>query len=473
MAGYDKIYVGGQWVQPDAATAEPVVNPATEQVIAEVPLGSARDVDRAVFAARAAFEEWSATPSKERAAALRRIAAGLTSRREEVAALATAEVGTPISLSRGAHAGLPITSFQFAADAIEDADGTFEQIGNSRVVREPYGVVGAISPWNYPLHQSAAKVAPALAAGNTVVLKPSEVAPLTSWLLTEIIADAGLPAGAFNLVSGDGAVVGNRIAEHPDVDLVSFTGSTAAGVKVSHAAAASVKKVSLELGGKGPAVLLPGVDLTTAVPQALLEAFLNSGQTCKALTRLLVSADQIDEAEEIITGAVAAFTVGDPTQESTQLGPVASRAQRDRVVDHIRSGVADGARLLVGGAEAPAGLERGFYVRPTVFTRVAPDLRIVGEEIFGPVLVIQVYRTVDEAVALANATEYGLSAGVWAPTQDAAIEVGRRIRAGQVQINGGAFNPNAPFGGYKRSGNGREYGPHGLAEFQEVKSFQL
>jgi acyl-CoA reductase-like NAD-dependent aldehyde dehydrogenase len=473
MAGYDKIYVGGQWVQPDAATAVPVVNPATEQVIAEVPMGSARDVDRAVSAARAAFEEWSATPSKERAAALRRIAGELTSRREEIAALATAEVGTPIGLSRGAHAGLPINSFLFAADTIEDADKEFEQIGNSRVVREPYGVVGAISPWNYPLHQTSAKVAPALAAGNTVVLKPSEVAPLTSWLLTEIIADAGLPAGVFNLVSGDGAVVGTRIAEHPDVDLVSFTGSTAAGVQVCHAAAASVKKVSLELGGKGPAVLLPGVDLRTAVPQALTEAFLNSGQTCKALTRLLVGADQIDEAEEIITAAVAAFTVGDPTQESTQLGPVASRAQRDRVVDHIRSGVADGARLLVGGPEAPAGLERGFYVRPTVFTRVAPDLRIVREEIFGPVLVVQVYRTVDEAVALANATEYGLSAGVWAPTQDEAIEVGRRIRAGQVQINGGAFNPNAPFGGYKRSGNGREYGRYGVAEFQEVKSFQL
>jgi acyl-CoA reductase-like NAD-dependent aldehyde dehydrogenase len=474
MPRYDKIFVGGQWIDASGGKKTAVLNPATEQVLAEVPLGTADDVDRAVSAAQAAFVDWSSTSAKERATALRAIAAELTRRREEIAALATAEVGTPIQLSRGAHAGLPINSFAFAADAIEQAgDDTYEEIGNSRVVREPYGVVGAITPWNYPMHQSAAKIAPALAAGNTVVYKPSEVAPLATWVLAEIIASAGLPAGAFNLVSGDGAVVGHRIAEHPGVDLVSFTGSTAAGVDVSHAAAESVKRVSLELGGKGPAVLLPGVALATAVPQALAQAFLNSGQTCLALTRLLVHSSQIDAAETVIGQTVDRYVVGDPTAECTTHGPLTSTVQRDRVLGYIHRGIAEGANLLVGGPETPTGLNVGFYVQPTVFTRVRPDSALVREEIFGPVLVVQVYETVDEAVELANGTDYGLSAGVWAPDQESALAVGRRIRAGQVQINNGAFNPNAPFGGYKRSGNGREYGHYGLEEFQEIKSFHL
>ncbi|MFD5074853.1 aldehyde dehydrogenase family protein [Streptomyces sp. NPDC058371] len=473
MPDYSRIFIDGRWVAPDATTSAEVVNPATEEVIAHVPMGSSRDVDRAVAAARSAADGWARTPAKERAAALGRVAAGLQQRAEELAVLATDDVGTPIGLSRLAHAGLPLNNFAFAAQAVADSADAFEGIGNSRVVREPYGVVGAIAPWNYPMHQSTAKVAPALAAGNTVVLKPSEVAPLTIWALTEIIEAAGLPPGVFNLVSGDGPVVGQAIAAHPQVDLVSFTGSTAAGIKVSQAAAPTIKKVSLELGGKSPAIVLPGTDLSTTLSQVLQAAFVNSGQTCFALTRLLVHADEIDEAEELLAAEVAAMRLGDPREESTQYGPLASKAQRDRVTGYMRSAIDAGHRLLVGGPQRPAGPERGFYVQPTVFTRVPAQARITREEIFGPVLVVQIYRTFDEAVLLANDTSFGLAAGVWAPEQETALAVGRRVRAGQVQINGGGFNPNAPFGGYKQSGNGRENGRYGLEEFQEIKSFQL
>ncbi|MFC9848895.1 aldehyde dehydrogenase family protein [Streptomyces sp. NPDC060223] len=473
MPDYSKIFIDGRWVAPDATSSAEVVNPATEEVIAHVPMGSRRDVDQAVTAARDAAEGWARTPAKERAAAMARIVAGLQERAGELAALATDDVGTPIGLSRLAHVGLPLNNFAFVAQAVAESAEAFEQIGSSRVVREPFGVVGAISPWNYPLHQSTAKVAPALAAGNTVVLKPSEVAPLTIWALTEVIEAAGLPPGVFNLVSGDGPVVGQAIAAHPQVDMVSFTGSTAAGVKVSQAAAPTIKKVSLELGGKSPAIVLPGTDLPTTLSQVLPAAFLNSGQTCFALTRLLVHADEIDQVEELLAAEVAAMRLGDPRDESTQYGPLASKAQRDRVLAYVSSAVDEGQRLLVGGAQSPAGLERGFYVRPTVFTRVPRNAPIAREEIFGPVLVVQVYRTLEEAVALANDTPFGLAAGVWAPEQALALAVGGRVRAGQVQINGGGFNPNAPFGGYKQSGNGREYGRYGLEEFQEIKSFQL
>ncbi|MDX6363759.1 MAG: aldehyde dehydrogenase [Streptomyces sp.] len=473
MPDYSRIFIDGRWVAPDANASAEVVNPATEEVIAHVPMGSSRDVDRAVAAARGASEGWARTPAKERAAALGRVAAGLQERAGELAVLATDDVGTPIGLSRMAHAGLPLNNFAFAAQAIADSADAFEGIGNSRIVREPYGVVGAIAPWNYPMHQSTAKVAPALAAGNTVVLKPSEVAPLTIWALTEIIEAAGLPPGVFNLVSGDGPVVGQAIAAHPQVDLVSFTGSTAAGVKVSQAAAPTIKKVSLELGGKSPAIVLPGTDLPCTLSQVLQAAFVNSGETCFALTRLLVHADEIDEVETLLAAKVAAMRLGDPREESTQYGPLASKAQRDRVTGYISSAIDDGHRLLVGGPYRPVGPERGFYVQPTVFTRVPAHARITREEIFGPVLVVQVYRTLDEAVLLANDTSFGLAAGVWAPEQETALAVGRQVRAGQVQINGGGFNPNAPFGGYKQSGNGRENGRYGLEEFQEIKSFQL
>lgn len=473
MPDFSKIFIDGRWVEPDASSSAEVVNPATEEVIARVPMGSSRDVDRAVAAARNASEGWACTPAKERAAAMGRVAAELQKRAGELALLATDDVGTPIGLSRLAHAGLPLNNFAFVAQAIAEGVEAFENIGNSRIVREPYGVVGTISPWNYPLHQSTVKVAPALAAGNTVVLKPSEVAPLTVWALAEVIEAAGLPSGVFNLVSGDGPVVGQAIAAHPEVDLVTFTGSTAAGVKVSQAAAPTIKKVSLELGGNSPAIVLPGTDLPTVLAQVLQGAFLNSGQTCFALARLLVHADEIDQVEDLLAAKVAAMRLGDPREESTQYGPLVSKAQRDRVVAYISSAVDEGHRLLAGGPQTPTGLDRGFYVQPTVFTRVPANAPIARDEIFGPVLVVQVYRTLEEAVMLANDTPFGLAAGVWAPEQESALAVGGRIRAGQVQINGGGFNPNAPFGGYKQSGNGRENGRYGLEEFQEIKSFQL
>jgi acyl-CoA reductase-like NAD-dependent aldehyde dehydrogenase len=339
-------------------------------------------------------------------------------------------------------------------------------------VREPVGVVGAITPWNYPLHQIAAKVAYALAAGCTVVLKPSEVAPLNAFVLAEIIDSVGLPAGVFNLVTGLGPVVGEALAVHPEVDMMSFTGSTAAGKRVSELASGTVKRVALELGGKSPNVILDDAPLDKAVPDALNKAFLNSGQTCSALTRLLVPRERLAEVEELAKTAAENFTVGDPREPTTQLGPLVSATQRERVRGYINKGVAEGAKLVTGGAEAPEGLETGFFVRPTVFSEVTPEMTIHREEIFGPVLSIEPYDDEDDAVRIANDTVYGLAGGVWSADPARAKRVARRIRAGQIEINGGAFNPNAPFGGFKQSGNGREYGTFGLEEFLEVKSLQ-
>jgi len=348
-----------------------------------------------------------------------------------------------------------------------------EQIGNSVVVRDPIGVVAAITPWNYPLHQVAAKVAPALAAGCTVVLKPSEVAPLTAFLLADVIDELGLPAGVFNLVCGLGPVVGEALAGHPGVDMVSFTGSTRAGRRVSEVAARTVKPVALELGGKSANVILDDADLQRAVPDGVAKCFLNSGQTCSALTRMLVPRERLEEAEQIAAAAAEGFTPGDPLAEGTRLGPLVSEAQRERVRDYIEQGVSEGARLLTGGVEPPEGLEEGFFVRPTVFSGVSGEMAIAREEIFGPVLVIVPYEDEDDAVRIANDTEYGLAGGVWSADPERAQRVARRLRTGQVEVNGGAFNPLAPFGGFKQSGHGREYGRFGLEEFQAVKSMQL
>jgi acyl-CoA reductase-like NAD-dependent aldehyde dehydrogenase len=341
------------------------------------------------------------------------------------------------------------------------------------IVREPIGVVGAITPWNYPLHQIAAKVAPALAAGCTVVLKPSEVAPLNAFVLAEVFDEVGLPAGVFNLVTGLGPVVGEAIAAHRDVDMVSFTGSTRAGRRVAEVAAATVKRVALELGGKSANVILSGADLDKAVPDGVNKCYMNSGQTCSALTRMLVPRDKLAEVEALATEAAEGWTAGDPFDKATRLGPLISAVQRDRVRGYIQRGEDEGARLLTGGAEAPDGLDHGFFVRPTVFSDVTRDMTIAREEIFGPVLSIIPYDTEEEAIDIANDTDYGLAGGVWAEDADHANRVARKLRTGQVEVNGGGFNPNAPFGGYKQSGNGREYGNFGFEEFLEVKSLQL
>ena len=465
------IYVDGQWV-PSAGTGTiDIVNPATEEVLDTVPEGAGEDVDAAVAAARRAFESWAATPVEERCRYVGLISEKLHERQDEIARTISADVGTPLKIAQKVQAGLPITVSRTFSDPA--ALGEFaEEVGNSLVVREPIGVVGAITPWNYPLHQVVAKVAPALAAGCTVVLKPSEVAPLAAYLLAEIIDEIGLPAGVFNMVSGTGPAVGEVIAKHPDIDMVSFTGSVRAGSAVSEAAAATVKRVALELGGKSPNVILPDADLDAAVKAGVNNAYLNGGQTCTALTRMIVHRDQRDRVVELLAGAAAKFTAGDPADPGTRLGPMVSAAQRDRVRGYIEKGIAEGATLVAGGPEAPEGVAKGYYVRPTVFADVTPDMTIAQEEIFGPALSVLTYDTEDEAVRIANDTAYGLAAAVWAGDDEHALAVAKRIRAGQVDVNGGAFNPMAPFGGYKQSGNGRELGRHGLEEFLETKSIQ-
>ncbi|GEL25438.1 aldehyde dehydrogenase [Pseudonocardia sulfidoxydans NBRC 16205] len=464
----------GHWIAGEtvAATGETidVVNPATSEVVGTVPAGTAEDVDRAVRAARAVQREWADVDVAERAAVVQRISDGLKARAEDVASSITAEMGSPITFSRKVQATMPVGSSRGFAKLAADFPWQ-EEIGNSLVVKEPIGVVGAITPWNYPLHQIVAKVAPALLAGNTVVLKPTEIAPLTAQLLAEVAAEAGLPAGAFNIVHGTGPVVGEAIAGHPDVDMVSFTGSTRAGKRVSVVASETVKRVALELGGKSANVILPDADLGKAVKLGMGNAWINGGQTCTAWTRMLVPADRQDEILEMVEAAAAKYTVGDPAEETTRIGPMSSETQRQRVHGYIERGIADGARVVFGGAGQVEGLEAGAYVRPTVFADVAPDAVIAREEIFGPVLSVIPYRDEEEAVAIANDTVYGLAGAVFGE-DDHALAVARRIRAGQVDVNGGAFNIMAPFGGYKQSGNGRELGRYGLEEFLETKAIQ-
>ncbi len=472
MRAYDNVYINGTWVPSAGEGSLEVTNSATEEVIASVPNGVAADVDAAVAAARAAFPGWSALPKEERAGYLMKIHAGLEARTDEIAETIAQEVGMPLMLSKIIQAGLPKANFQIAAGLA----GSYEfetQVGNSLVVREAIGVVGCITPWNYPLHQIALKVAPALAAGNTVVLKPSEVAPINAFILAEVIDAAGLPAGVFNLVTGVGPVVGEAIAAHPDVDMVSFTGSTRAGKRVAEVASQTVKKVSLELGGKSPNVILDDADFTKAVADGVGKCFLNSGQTCTALTRMLVPRGRLAEAEGIAAATAAAFTPGNPFEKTSRLGPLVSAAQRDRVKGFIQTGIDEGATLLVGGTATPEGLDQGYFVQPTVFSNVTREMTIAREEIFGPVLSIMPYDTEEEAIEIANDTIYGLAGGVWSGDPERAQRVARRIRAGQVEVNGGAFNVMAPFGGYKQSGLGREAGQFGLEEFLEVKSLQL
>jgi acyl-CoA reductase-like NAD-dependent aldehyde dehydrogenase len=468
----DKIYIGGEWVDSTGSGVLEVINSTTEEPMGSTPDGTVEDVDRAVKAARDAFDGWSATSLDERADWMRRIAQALGERGEEIAALIAQEVGMPIKLSHRIQAGLPTTTFGSMPQVMADFDWE-EEVGNSLIVHEPVGVVGAITPWNYPLHQIAAKVAPALAAGCTVVVKPSQVAPLNAFVLADVLDELGLPAGVFNLVTGAGRVIGEALAGHPGVDMISFTGSTAAGRRVSEVAAATVKRVALELGGKSPNVILEDAPLQEAITDGVSKCFLNSGQTCSALTRMLVPRSQLAAAEEIAAAAAAHFKPGDPFASGTTLGPLVSEEQRETVRGYIAKGTQEGAKLVTGGAETPEGLERGYFVQPTVFSEVTPEMTIAQEEIFGPVLAIMPYDDEDDAVRIANDSLYGLAGGVWSADAEHAKRVARRIRTGQVEINGGAFNPLAPFGGYKQSGHGRELGRHGLEEFLEVKALQL
>ncbi|MEV6982203.1 aldehyde dehydrogenase family protein [Sphaerisporangium sp. NPDC051017] len=465
-----QLYVQGTWADSASGEAVEVIDPATEKVIGHVPAGSAADVDRAVAAAREAFPAWAATTPAERGKLLRSAADLLKARAEEVARTIATDMGAPYGLALKVQTLMPAGVLADHARLAEELSEAGTRVGNSLVLREPAGVVGAITPWNYPLHQVVCKVAPALAAGCTVVLKPSEVAPLAAYALAEIFHEAGLPAGVFNMVSGRGPVVGEAIAAHPDVDMVSFTGSTRAGRRVAALASETVKRVALELGGKSANIILPGADLGAAVKAGVANAFVNSGQTCSAWTRMLVHRDSYDEAVERAVDAASGYTVGDPFDPATRLGPLVSAAQRDRVARYITRGQEEGARLVAGGGVPPGP---GYFVEPTVFAGVEPGMAIEQEEIFGPVLSIVPYATQDEAVEIANGTPYGLAGAVWARTRDEAVAVARRLRTGQVAINGGRFNPAAPFGGYKQSGIGRELGEFGLEEYFELKSLQL
>jgi len=469
----DKLLVGGQWVAPSTRETIDVHHAGTGEVMGRVPAGGEKDIDAAVAAARAALEGWSRTPVEERSAFLQKISDGLKARADELAKTIAQEVGMPIKLAGRIQAGLPIANFANYAKLVKDYKFE-ERVGNSVVVREPVGVVGAITPWNYPLHQIALKVAPALAAGCTVVLKPSEVAPFNAFILADVILAAGLPAGVFNLVTGFGPTVGEALVKHPGVDMISFTGSTRAGKRISEVAAQTVKRVALELGGKSASVILEDADLATAVKSTVNGCYLNSGQTCTALTRMLVPASRYAEAAKLAAEVAKGFTVGDPLAEATRLGPLSSAAQLERVRGYIQKGINEGAELLAGGPDAPEGVPPGgYYVKPTVFGRVKNSMTIAREEIFGPVLAIIPYENEEDAIRIANDSIYGLAGAVWSGDDARAQRVARRIRAGQIDVNGGAFNMNAPFGGFKQSGHGREAGVYGLEEFLELKSLQL
>lgn len=476
MWDFDSVYINGGWVASTGTGTIDVVNAATEQVMGHIPDGTIDDANAAVSAARAAFDGWSSTEPAVRADFVARMGAGIGERSAEIADAITGEVGMPRKMSELIQAGLP----QMVSAGIAGLAADFpweERIGSSLVIQEPIGVVAAITPWNYPLHQIVIKVAAALVAGCTIVVKPSEVAPLNAFILAEIIDGLGLPPGVFNLVSGTGPVVGEALASHAEVDMVSFTGSTRAGKRVAEIASATVKKVALELGGKSANILLDDLEgdaLAKAAKAAVGACYLNSGQTCSALTRMLVPRDRHDEIVDLVRDEVeATWTVGDPAVNAGRLGPVISSAQRDRVRSYIAKGIDEGATLVTGGTDTPDGLDVGYYVRPTVFANVDTKMTIAQEEIFGPVLSILPYDGVDDAVRIANDSVYGLAGGVWSSDQDVAMAVARRIRTGQLEINGGSFNPMAPFGGFKQSGIGRELGRFGLEEFLQTKSLQL
>lgn len=467
----DSFYINGEWVKATSSETLEVTSSGTGELYATIPAGTVEEANAAVEAAAAAFTSWSNTSPKERGEYLTRISEKLGERGDEIALTIANEVGMPLMLAKGIQAGLP--TMTFADNAARAAEFVWEEeLGTSTLVREPVGVVAAITPWNYPLHQIANKVAASLAAGCTVVLKPSEVAPINAFILADIIHEVGLPKGVFNMVTGLGPVVGEAMVAHPKTDMVSFTGSTRAGKRVMEIAAQMVKRVSLELGGKSANIILDDADIAKAVGDGVFKCYLNSGQTCSALTRMVVPRSRLSEVEDLAVQTASMLMPDDPISGSSMLGPLISAAQQQRVRDYINKGINEGARLILGGVEMPEGKEQGYYVQPTIFSDVTNDMTIAQEEIFGPVLSIIPYDTEEEAIAIANDSLYGLAGGVWAGTDEKAFEVARKIRTGQVEINGGNFNILAPFGGYKQSGIGRELGQYGFEEFLEVKAIQ-
>ena len=465
----DRMFVGGEWVLPETQTRASVVDPSTEEPVAEIALGSAGDAAAAVAAARRAFAAWSASPAQSRALLLDRIHALVLERAELFAQAISLEMGGAIDFARRIQVPSAAEHIRVARDNARGYAFVTHR-GEMAIVREAIGVCGLITPWNWPLYQITAKVGAALAAGCTVVLKPSELSPLSALLFAEVMQDAGVPPGVFNLVNGSGPEVGAALAQHPEVDMISFTGSTRAGVLVAQAAAPTVKRVAQELGGKSPNLILPDADVARAVPGGVAAGFRNVGQSCSAPTRMIVPRARLHEVEQIAREAASAMVVGDPRSQQTTHGPVANRAQFHRVQEMIGIGIAEGAQLVCGGLGRPEGLSRGFYCRPTIFSAVHSRMQIAQEEIFGPVLALIPYDSVDEAVEIANDTVYGLGAHVQGKDLAAARAVAARIRSGQVHINYPAWNPHAPFGGYKRSGNGREYGIEGLEEYLETKA---
>ena len=469
LKNYDRLYIDGQWVAPAATAAVDVINPCNGKKIATVAMGDATDVARAVKAARAAFEPWAATPVSTRVKILTKIADALTERQNEIGDIIALEMGMPSPWSRMIQAGLPIATFSSFARILEAYRFSYA-MGGTRIIEAPLGVCGFITPWNYPLHQIVGKVAPALAAGCTMVLKPSRLAPLNAFVLAEVLHDASVPPGVFNLVCGAGITVGQALCAHPEVDMVSVTGSTQSGIQVARTGAETVKRITQELGGKSANLILDDADFETAVNKGVSDCFLNSGQTCSALTRMLVPAAKQTDVIRIAKAAAESLVMGDAFAEGVFLGPMINAAQQDRVRGYIRKGVEEGATLVTGGNETVKELAAGFYIKPTIFADVTPQMTIAREEIFGPVLSIMPYADETQAIEMANDSAYGLSGAVWSADLDRARRVAGRLRTGQVFINGAGFDIDAPFGGYKQSGNGRERSRYGLAEFLEIKA---
>ena len=469
MKDTTKFYINGQWIDPATPKTCDVINPATEEAFATISMGSAADVNKAVAAAKAAFPAFSRTTREERMALLQKIMGVYQARYDEIAETISKEMGAPIWLSKAAQAATGLGHFAKTLEILKDY--TFEEDrGQTRIVREPVGVCGFITPWNWPINQIVCKVAPALAAGCTMVLKPSEVAPLNAHLLAEIMDEAGVPAGVFNLVDGDGIEVGATLSAHPDVDMMSFTGSTRAGIEVAKAAAPTVKRVAQELGGKSANIILEDADLQSAVAGGVMGVMNNSGQSCNAPTRMLVPAAKHDEALKIAAATAEKVTVGDPFAEGVKIGPVVSEVQFNKIQDLIQKGIDEGATLVAGGTGRPEGFNKGYFVRPTIFGGVTNDMTIAREEIFGPVLTILPYKDEAEAVSIANDTVYGLSGYVSSGSIEHARDVASQLRTGNVHLNGAGPDFGAPFGGYKQSGNGREWGEFGFEEFLEVKA---
>jgi aldehyde dehydrogenase (NAD+) len=464
-----QFYIDGAWVNPIEPKDLNVINPATEEVAGVISMGTSKDVDRAVAAARRAFDSYSRTSPAERLALMERILVAYKAHYDEIAQAISTEMGAPMTLSKGAQTWIGVGHITAMIDVLKTFK--FEELrGTVRLVQEPVGVCALITPWNWPINQVAAKVVPALAAGCTMVLKPSEYSPFSAIIWAKIMHEAGVPAGVFNLVNGDGIGVGAPLSSHREIDMVSFTGSTRAGTEVAKNAAASVKRVHQELGGKSPNVLLDDADFERAVKQSVLHVFQNSGQSCNAPTRMLVPAAKLAEVEAIAKRVAETVVVGDPASEKTAIGPVVSKLQFDRVEGYIAKGIAEGAKVVIGGAGRPDGLAKGYFVKPTIFSNVRNDMTIAREEIFGPVLCILPYENEEQAVQIANDTPYGLAAYVWSKDNLHARRIGSRIRAGQVTLNGAAGGMNTPFGGFKMSGNGREWGEFGLRDFLEVKA---